>query len=495
MADVLIQKLNELYVRIQTDKGIEYEMYEHFSYYVEGYKYMPKYKSGVWDGKIRLYSIKTKSIYSGLTHEIIKFCERYGYTYDVDARLKPLNVIQDLKEFKKNIPSICKLDPYDYQMDALLAATIENKTLILSPTGSGKSLIIYLMIRFLLNIIEENVLIVVPTTTLVEQLSKDFDSYDPDGIFSESCHKIYSGKEKHTNKRVTITTWQSVFRLPAEWFSTYGAVIVDEAHQADSSSITGIVDKMPHARFRTGLTGTLDGTKSHELFMRGIFGKVIKTTTTRKLMDDGKLADLDVCMFKLKYPKDECKAVTKLKYQDEIKYLVYHDKRNKFLVNLSMSYDNNTLLLFNFVGNHGKKIFEMAQSRAEKMGKQVYLIHGETPVEERERIRALVETDNNIVIYASSGVFSTGINMKNLHVVIFAHPYKSKIRNLQSIGRGLRTSSGKTKALLVDVCDDFTYNERHNTAYDHSIARLKIYESEQFNYTIKDIEIQSDIPE
>lgn len=488
-ADVVITKANELYVRLLTDRGVAFELSEHFSYFVEGYKYMPKYKSGVWDGKIRLFNVNTKTLYSGLISDVIKFCKRYNYTYEIADDVKPIDFAPDLKAFVKRVPEFCTLTPHDYQMEAFLGSIVENKSLILSPTGSGKSFIIYLIVNFLLEHTEENILLVVPTTSLVEQMVGDFMDYDPSKTFENLCHKIYSGKDKVTDRRVTVTTWQSIYKLPAQWFTRYGTVIVDEAHQADAASLTGIVDKMPHAKFRVGLTGTLDGTKTHELFMRGIFGRIIRTTTTKKLMDEGKLAQLEVEVLRLKYQREECKVVNKLKYQDEIAYLVQHETRNKLLVNLSLSQKNNTLLLFNFVEGHGEKLYEKAQKKADAAGKTVFLIHGDTPVEERERIRHLVETRDDIVIYASYGVFSAGINMKNLHVVIFGHPFKSRIRNLQSIGRGLRTSSGKQKALLVDICDDLTYNTEHNSALDHAIERLKIYESEQFKYRIREIDV------
>lgn len=489
MVDVKISKADELYIRIDADKGIMYEMQDHFSYYAEGYKYMAKFKSGVWDGKIRLLNMQTRKLYSGLLGDVIKFCKRYDYTYEVSDELKPVDFLADIKEFVKKMPELSRLTPHDHQMEAFIGAIVENKSLILSPTASGKSLIIYLIVRFMLEHTDDDILLVVPTTNLVEQMVGDFQDYDPEKQIEAECHKIYSGKDKLAETRVTVTTWQSIFKLPAEWFARYGTVIVDEAHQADASSITGIVEKLPHAKFRVGLTGTLDGTKTHELFMRGLFGKIIRATTTRKLMDEGKLADLEIVMLRLKYKKEECKSVKSLDYENEIQYIVQHENRNKMLVNLALKQTQNTLLLFNFVEGHGEKLFAAATEKAEQFGRMIFLIHGNTPVPERERIRALLETRNDITVFASFGTFSMGNNMKNLHVVIFAHPYKSRTRNLQAIGRGLRTNAGKTKATLVDICDDLTYNNKHNAAYDHSIARLKIYESEQFKYKIHEIEI------
>jgi superfamily II DNA or RNA helicase len=493
MADVTISKVDELWIHVDCDRGIAYELNDHFSYFAEGYKFMPKFKHGVWDVKIRMFNTASCNLYMGLVPDLIKFCDKYGYTHEIQAGVNPVNIKSMIKEFIKDesIDAISRYNPYEYQMLAVIGALMENKTLILSPTGSGKSLIIYLITRFLVDSLDQRVLIVVPTTTLVEQLTKDFKDYDPAQAFDEECHKIYSGKDKQSNKMVTVTTWQSVYKMHKEWFDEYDAVIVDEAHQADAKSITGILHKMPNAVYRTGLTGTLSGAKSHEWFMRGIFGKLIKTTTTRQLMDEGKLANLQVDMVTLKYSKDERKAVSKMKYQDEIAFLVDHELRNKLIVNLSIKQTGNTMVLFNFVEGHGEILFKMAEEKAIAAGKELYIIHGGTPVEERERIRALVEVQDNVMIYASYGVFSTGINMKNLHVVIFAHPFKSKIRNLQSIGRGLRTSNSKNHAILIDFCDDLVYNKRNNSTYTHAIERLKIYDAEQFEYRIREVELTS----
>ena len=489
MADIVVSKVDEMWMHIKCDRGIAYELNDHFSYFAEGYKFMPRFKDGVWDGKIRLFNTASCQLYYGLLPDVKKFAEKYNYELDVLPSVRPVDIKSSIKEFirEDNLDTICRYNPYDYQMLAVIGALVENKTLILSPTGSGKSLIIYLMTRFLVDVLDHRVLVVVPTTTLVEQLTKDFSDYDPTHSFGDECHKIYSGKDKQSNKMVTVTTWQSVFKLHKEWFEEYDAVIVDEAHQADATSIKGILHKMPHAVYRSGLTGTLSGAKSHEWFMRGIFGKLIKTTTTKQLMDEGKLANLKVDMVTLKYSNDERKLVSKMKY--EIAFLVDHEKRNKLIVNLSIKQTGNTMVLFNFVEGHGEVLFKLAEEKAKAAGKELYIIHGGTSVEERERIRALVEVQDNILIYASFGVFSTGINMKNLHVVIFAHPYKSKIRNLQSIGRGLRLSNSKEYAVLIDFCDDLVYNKRNNSVYTHAIERLKIYDAEQFEYRIREVDL------
>lgn len=492
MTDIRIYKQDELHIRIETERSIQYELNEHFSFYVKDYKFMPQYKSGLWDGKIRLFNLATNLLPSGLLIDLVKFCKAYEYSYEIVDKeaLKPIQFEDEINEFLENIPQVTKLPPkgeYQYQLDSVIKCLKLNKSLVLSPTGSGKSHIIYLIVRFLLQYTDENILICVPTTSLDEQMVSDFSSYVNDGFDIDSeCHKVYSGKEKQTKKRIVVTTWQSIYRLPNDWFKRFGVFICDEAHQADSKSITKIISNLSHCRFRYGFTGTLDGTKTHELSLRGMFGVVIKTTTTKKLMNEGVLANLAIDVVILKYQKDECKDVymNHRKYHDEIRWLVEHKKRNQYIIATALSQKNNTLVLFNFI-DHGNKLYEMALKYADQFKKEVHFIHGNVDVEERERVRRIVETKNNIIIFASYGTFSTGINMKNLHTVIFAHPFKARIRNLQSIGRTLRKSTGKEKAKLIDIGDDLSYNNKNNVTFEHLIERMKIYESEQFEYELK----------
>lgn len=486
--DLEIKKVNGLYVKIISSQSIMMELYDHFAYFAKGYKHMPKYKAGIWDGKIRLYSLSTKQIYAGLLDRVIKFAKANNYTYSIDENIKRVDYNAQLKQFfKEDLKHISVLVPHDYQKLAMIAAIVENKSLILSPTASGKSLVIYLIINFIKQYIGGKILVVVPTVALTSQMVSDFDSYHPDKDFSKHCHKIYSGQEKNTDALVTCTTWQSVFRLDKNWFNQFDHVIIDEAHQANAQSISGIIDKMPDAKIRTGLTGTLDGTSTHELFMNGVFGKIFKAVTTKELMDSGKVAELKIDVVRLKYNHDDCKLVSKLDYEKEITFLIENDERNTFLVNTCLKSKGNTLMLFNFVEGHGEKLYNRLIAQAEQYNKIVYIVHGGIGVEERESIRKSVETADNIIIVASYGVFRQGVNMKNLHNVIFAHPYKNRIRNLQSIGRALRLSSTKDAALLIDICDDLCVGKKQNMTFIHALERMKIYESEQFNY--KTIEV------
>lgn len=294
-----------------------------------------------------------------------------------------------------------------------------------------------------------------------------------------------AGQPKTTSRRIVIATWQMLLRQPADWFNPYGVFIADEAHQADSMALGKIISNLNHVPYRFGFTGTLDGSKSHEMQCRAWFGSLQKSSSTKDLMDRGILSPLEVQNISLEYHNNEKQAVSKMDYQDEIKFIVNHSQRNEWIVDLALSQPKNTLVLFNLVEKHGEKLFQIAKQKAVKAGKRVYMIVGDVKVDQREEIRQSMERENNVVLFASFGTFSVGVNIKNLHCIIFAHPYKAKIRTLQAIGRTLRKLSGKEKATLIDIVDSLCYNRHMNFAYKHAIERMKIYESEGFNTTFQ----------
>jgi superfamily II DNA or RNA helicase len=305
---------------------------------------------------------------------------------------------------------------------------------------------------------EDKILVIVPTTSLVEQLFKDFKDY---GYNSErNVHRIYSGHEKETNKRVIISTWQSIYNLPKKWFEQFGMIIGDEAHLFKAVSLTKLMTKLEKTKYRVGLTGTLDGTKTHKLVLEGLFGNVNKVVSTSELQEKKQLAELKIMGLVLQHDQTARSFMKDKTYQEEMDYLVSNEKRNKYIRNLASSLNGNTLCLFQYVEKHGKKLLEMIQEKA--TDKNVFYVHGGVETDEREKIREITEKSDNAIIVASYGTFSTGINIRNLHNIIFASPSKSRIRNLQSIGRGLRLKDDNGMATLYDLSDDISYNDKEN---------------------------------
>ena len=483
METIRIRKLNHAILKVECDRGVGAELREFFSFYVPGYKFMPAYRNRVWDGKIRLYNQITGEISAGLFPQIVSFAEGREYEVDIEETEygNPNEGNQINADFMMKFIEALKL-PFkirDYQFDAVCTGIQRKNAILLSPTGSGKSLIIYVLARWLLSALDKSrkdILIVVPTPSLVEQMYNDFKSYGYD--VENRCHKIYSGKDKNTFKRIVISTWQSIHRFPKEWFARFGTVFGDECHGFKSKSLTTIMNKCTEAEYRFGTTGTLDGALTHELVLQGLFGKVYRVTSTRALQDNDTLARLDIRRIILEYSKEVKKNFGKKTYQEEIEFIVTNDKRNNFIKNLTLDLKGNTLVLYNYVEKHGKPLYNLMKDQV-KEGRKIFFVSGETAATDREAIRAIVEKQKDSITVASLGTFSTGINIRNLHNIVFASPSKSQIRVLQSIGRGLRKTDDGKSTTLYDIIDDIT---KKNYGMLHADERLRIYGREKFNH-------------
>ena len=449
---------------------------------------MPQYRNRHWNGEIHLYDMRSKQIYVGLLDKLVNFCDQYGYSYQFEDNKfygTPYEENEGIsyEGVKDYMSSICSHTPRSYQIEGVYGALKHNRKLLISPTASGKSLMIYAIVRYYVSK-GQKILLVVPTTSLVEQMYKDFQDYGWDA--DSYCHRIYSGREKSNDAPVTITTWQSVYKLERSFFEDYNVIIGDEAHLFKSKSLVSIMTKLHHAKYRFGFTGTLDGTQTHKWVLEGLFGPSYKITKTDELMKQGHLSKLDIQCLVLKHVPQKFD-----KYEDEIQYLISHEQRNNFIKNLSLDLKGNTLVLFNRVESHGAILYEKI-NKDKGDSRKVFFIHGGVDTEERELVREITERENSAIIVASYGTFSTGINIKNLHNVIFASPSKSRVRNLQSIGRVLRKGKDKVKATLYDIADDCTTKSKRNYTLNHFIERIKIYNEENFNYEIITIQLKKD---
>ena len=487
MSDVILHKLNEAYIKVECEKSISQELSSYFSFRVPGYQFVPAYKNKLWDGFIRLYDLRTNQIYHGLVLYIEKFCAERNYTSEINSEIS----VTESFSLVEAVDFVRTLDlPHeirDYQLNAFVQAVRNRRLLLLSPTASGKSLIIYVILRWLQESDYKRGLLIVPTTSLVEQMYTDFESYGYDS--EKYCHRQYSGKEKHTNKLLTITTWQSIYKNDADYFEQFDFVMGDEAHQFKAKSLTTILSGCTNAKYRIGTTGTLDGTQTHRLVLEGLFGPVYKATTTSELIDKGQLASFKIKCLILKHNEAVCKQARDWDYNTEIDYIVQNPARNEFIRNLALSLNGNTLILFQFVEKHGKDLYTIIKDSVKD--RHVFFVFGGTDVEVRESVRAITEKERDAIIVASYGTFSTGVNIRNLHNIIFASPSKSRIRNLQSIGRGLRKGDNKEEAVLFDIADDFRIGKFVNYTLKHFIERVKIYDDEKFNYKFYNIELKN----
>ena len=487
MSHLVISKKNEVYLYVDSEIHIYYELADQFTFEVPGAQFSPAYKKKFWDGKIRLFNTQNGQIYVGLLDRVIQFCKDHGYTYEFKDNKHygtPFEVNPNISQegVKDYMNAICRHSPRSYQVEGVYDALRHNRKLLISPTASGKSLMIYSIVRYFVEK-GKNTLIVVPTTSLVEQMYKDFADYGWD--VGSYCHKIYAGRERETDSQVIITTWQSIYKLPRKYFNRFNVVVGDEAHQFKSKSLISIMTKLGDAKFRYGFTGTLDGTQTHKWVLEGLFGPSYKIIRTEELMKKGHVAKLDINVLLLKHPAHKFEN-----FEDEVQYIINHEKRNRFIRNLALDLKGNTLILFSRVEGHGQPLYDLINNGSVEE-RHVFFVHGGVATEDREKVREITEKENNAIIVASYGTFSTGINIKNLHNVIFASPSKSRIRNLQSIGRVLRKGNNKTKATLYDIADDISYKARRNYTLNHLIERIKVYNEENFNYDIVNIPLKN----
>lgn len=509
---IIVETINNSYLYIDTTPSISAELSDHFSFFAPNYKFMPAYKNGKWDGKIRLYKMMNSTLPVGLFNLLSKFASDNNYTVidrripnklktpsesEIEVFLSDLNIHANGDEIKH----------HDHQVDGIKTALIDSRATILSATSSGKSLQIYSIIRWYLEKIDGKILLIVPTVGLVDQMYSDFIDYASHDEWSvhDNIHLIKAGKKKDSDKRIYISTWQSIFKQKPEYFEQFECVICDEVHVASAKSISYIMDNCINAHIRLGFTGTLKDTKIHQLFIVSMFGDIKNVASARLLMDKGLISSLDIRFVVFKYPIVYCKEVNKRvvekvlpggvkKYRDnyrfESNFVETYAPRYVFVLNLIKHLKGNTLILFNKVEKQGKPLFSFLKKKLDNTQKKIYYISGETKPKERERIRKEMEKGDDSILVASYGTLSTGVNIKNLKYVIFFSPYKSEIKVLQSIGRVLRKAKGKTKAVVFDLVDDFRYKKYVNYFYKHFMKRYEIYKKERFPVSVSEYNLK-----
>ena len=459
------------------------EISDVFSYFIPSAKFHPKYKAKKWDGKIRLVDKRSKTIPFGLIKRLKNYCRYQDYDFRTKIDLTDNDFdVEDAKDF------IAQLElPFEvrgYQIESFIHTIRKQRSIIVSPTASGKSLIIYLIIQFLYQM-GRTTLMIVPTVNLVTQMKSDFDDYAVRLDEPLPVQEVYAGKTKEVQSPIYLSTWQSLQNIDKYWFKQFDSVIIDETHLATGNTLQKILGYCSEADFRVGLTGTLSGEKVHEMLLIAAIGEPKQIVTTSDLIDQMFLSNLKIKCLILNHED----APSNMNYQEEISYLISHEKRNQFLVNLALNLEGNTLLLFNYVENHGKVLFSILEEQVQN--KNLFFMSGETDAEVRENIRQHVKSEHSDnIIVASSGVFSTGVNIPALHNVIFASPTKSKIRVLQSIGRILRKHDTKETATVYDISDRL-HPTRKNYTFTHFESRYQYYIEEDFSTRYYDLNLKN----
>ena len=484
---IIMEKENEVYLQLSCEPGVKMELNHYFRFHPKDYQFMPMFRRKKWDGYVYLFNMDSGRIYYGLKNRIQRFASDREYKL-IDQTNDSIEHISNEEYFKFLTSFPCEYKLRDYQNNAIRHSINERRCVLLSPTASGKSLIIYYLIRYYF---PEKSLVVVPTLSLVSQMYSDFEAYakaDKTFEVENFVHKIFGGQEKTTDKPIIISTWQSLYDLKKDFFTDFELVIGDEAHLYKAKSLTKIMKNLENAPYRIGTTGTLDDVEVHKLILEGLFGTTNKVTSTKELIKNKTLSSIAIKCLVLKYSKEECATVSKLNYQEEIDFLVGHPERNKYICNLVKGLTGNTLVLFQLIEKHGNILHSILEEIIDS-SRKIFFVYGGTDADTREKVRELVEKEKDAIICASYGVYSTGINIRNLHNIVFASPSKSRIRNLQSIGRGLRRSETKESATLYDISDDLSYNGKKNYTLNHFMERIKIYSSEHFPYYMYSIPI------
>lgn len=513
---VIISKLNEVFIRVDTN-GFYPEFYErlhaNFTFEVPNAKHQPKVRAGLWDGKKSLFNRQKKTTYLGLLNDVVEFSEECGFEVDLDVSVDFPEAVsrEDVEDFVRSLDvhndKHEAIPAHPHQIDAIHHALDSSRCLLRAPTASGKSYIIYALTRrYLLQ--GSRVLVVVPRKSLVEQFYKDFQDYSwANGWDSEgNCQRLYSGFDKTFTKNVLFTTWQSIKDNPAEWFTQFNVIFGDEAHEFAATKLVGIMEKTTTISVKIGTTGSLDGKKVNELTLFGLFGPLFVVATTKGLQDEGRLSASEITQVTFRYPAPEChwlatknvKVVWDEKkgqfkevkvpatYQEEIDFLLNHPTRNRLLAEMALNTEGNTLLLFNII-EHGRLLESSIREKAGK--KPVYFIDGSVAVNDRESVRMALRELSGAIIVASYGTTSTGINIPSIEDIIFAHPTKSTIRVLQSLGRGLRLNEGKDVCRLWDVVDDASWKRRKNYTLEHGMERYSIYAAEELPVRVVELKL------
>ena len=492
---------DNIHIRVIPDnRGEAMELNDYFSFFADGYRFHPAFKSKQWDGRTKMFNVNTGLILRGLLSQVIEFCKERQYSVEVDPVLvSTANLNQDeIQLFVDRLGFKSKGQPIqlrDYQVEAIWRGLNKRRMLCISPVSSGKSAIIAGISRYLQQIIEpdKKILIVVPNINLVNQFAYDLCDYfseDIEWLKTDPIHTVFAGQDKSASSQIIISTWQSLYKLPREFFDQFRGLIVDECHLSESKSFSSICEKCSNADYRFGFSGSVKNSKTHVLKLEGMFGRAHITKTTKELMEDGSVTELDIRGLQIKYPVEICDQQRKINdYSAEIESIITSEERNRFLCKLALAQKGNGLILVDKVDKHAKPLYAMMKQMAGD--RPVFYISGEVKGSRREEIRLDVANYDNAIILATYQTLSTGVNIPSLNWLIFGSPTKSFARVIQSIGRILRLHKSKTLVTLFDIIDDMRIKPRtsvhENYAWKHALERLNFYSEQKFDVQMRKV--------
>lgn len=492
-----LHKLNENYMLVKTDnENLQRSLYDYFKKPASGaeWRVRKRRKTGKgWDGSIRLMTPAGR-LPMGLYGKLMDFINVGGVTFSQDFAIdKNTHLILDIKEFCKEEAILLKermdYEPYDYQFKVLINAILHKRSTTLSATSSGKSYMIYLMSKYRRRMGAQKTLIIVPRITLITQITDDFNDFSGDE-WENDVHHIYEGQSHDTDKPIVISTWQSLQNEFLEWFEQFDTLIVDEVHGAKATEMVNLINKCGHIEYRFGLTGTLDGSDTHEWQTIAYFGDVYKAILTKEMIERGIATPAEVHVVIFDHPDKEThkarlRAITDpmKRARAETEFIENCSFRNAFiasLTNAKTKKGENTLILFKSV-EHGKHLHSLLSDAR--------IIYGAIKGKERKEIKEWMKKAEGAVLLASYGTFAEGEFVPRIHNIIAAGNYRGRIKVLQSIGRGLRLHFSKKVIKIFDFADD-VYDTC--TSIKHLKEKLMMYTEPDidFPYTLKKIKVK-----
>lgn len=500
--NMYVEKINASHVQVFSDEPCVFEdIYNYFK--VKDPSHNPNsYQGRKWDGFLRL-ATKGGKLPIGLVSKLCTFAKTFRYDIDLDPSLSDFRTVKDgdLDEYLQHLNLSREDDgefiecvPWEYQHFGVKMGLRLRRSVLLADTGAGKSLMQYILTRYYLDEakldnVDAKVLLLVPSINLVGQMSKDFGEYSQFNKWNVDAHvhKITAGVPKNSPKQVYVSTWQSLQDMPKEYFHQFTHVITDEVHGARGNKIQYIVNNCINANDRAGLTGTLYEAEMHQVQVISMFGPTVQVADTKLLQELGQASHTEVQMVNLNYKESEKKFASKLDYHGYIDFTMAHPFRNIVINLLARSLKGNTLMMFERK-EHINTIYE----ELIKHKKHVYIFNGDVKDAERDKIKAIAESNDDVTILASYGTMAVGISVKRLHNLVLCHSSKSIVRVLQTLGRLLRRHKTKVKALIIDLVDNLKpINGEANTALVHAMKRYGFYTKKGHSVSTKVYEMDA----
>lgn len=451
-----------------TDKDIFNRVREYFSVANTAAKFAKRFNRFI---PSRKYVITpTGQCDFGMFWEIKNFL----YKNQITAPIQISESLQQLINCKVNceIYEGLNLPLRDYQQSSVKLALQSGRGICVLGTGAGKTLTTACLIEsYFIHYNKDKhfkCLVLVPDLSLVNQTYKEF--IDVGVSFSVTRWTGNLTPDLTSNCIIcNISILQSQFEAN-DWVKHIDLLIVDECHKAKAIETGKIINQI-NTIHKYGFTGTLPNNNEDLWSVVGKLGPVLTTKTSAELRSENHLTNVETKVLKLHYKNQYV-----FEYKEELDFIYTNDFRNNVIKKICDKFQNNVLILVNHI-KHGEALYEHMRS----LNKQVYFIRGEVEVEERDKVKQILEENNNVVCIAISAIFSTGINIKNIHMIFFAAGGKSFIRTVQSIGRGLRLHPTKTKLTIIDLQDMLKYGIQHGN------ARQEIYDTEKIPFTERDI--------